>query len=172
MLSLDLLDRLLGHDLWATRRALELCQPLTDAQLDQDFDLGHHTVRETLQHMIGNVEIWTDLMADRPPRPKPAAPPSVPDLQRRFKAAYADFAQLARNLRDTQRLNDTYLDVLDQPPRPKSYAGTILHVITHDHMHRAEIFHMLQRLGVPGVIEGDVLSWESTVHPTSSHGKA
>ena len=47
-------------------------------------------------------------------------------------------------------------------PVQKSYAGTILHVITHDHMHRAEIRHMLQRLGVQGLIEGDVLSWEAT----------
>ncbi len=164
MPPLDLLDRLLGHDLWTTRRALELCQPLADAQLDQDFDLGHRTVRETLQHMIRNIEVWTDLMAARPPRSKPVAPPSVGDLQRRFEAAYADFAQLARTLQGAQRLNDTYLDVLDQPARPKTYAGTILHVITHDHMHRAEIFHMLQRLGVQGVIEGDILSWEATLH--------
>ncbi len=163
MPPLDLLDRLLGHDLWTTRRALELCLPLTDAQLGQDFDVGHRTVRETLQHMIRNIEVWTDLMAARPPRARPAALPSVGDFQRRFEVAYADFAQLARSLQGAQRLNDTYLDVLDRPPRPKSYAGTILHVITHDHMHRAEIFHMLQRLGVKGVIEGDVLSWEATL---------
>jgi uncharacterized damage-inducible protein DinB len=60
--------------------------------------------------------------------------------------------------------------VLDQPPRPKTYAGTILHVITHDHMHRAEIFHMLQRLGVPGVIEGDVLSWEAMLNSSPKDG--
>jgi uncharacterized damage-inducible protein DinB len=163
MPTLDLLDRLLGHDLWTTRRTLELSQALTDAQLDQDFDLGHRTVRETLHHMIRNIEVWTDLMAGRPPRARPTSPPSVGDLQHRFEAAYGDFAQLARTLRGDQRLNDTYLDVLDQPPRPKTYAGTILHVITHDHMHRAEIFHMLQRLGIQGIIEGDVLSWEAAL---------
>ncbi len=163
MPTLDLLDRLLGHDLWTTRRALELCQALTDAQLDQDFDLGHRTVRETLQHMIRNIEVWTDLMAARPPRARPATPLPVGDLQRRFEAAYSDFAQLARNLQSVQRLYDTYIDVLDQPPRTKTYVGTILHIITHDHMHRSEVFHMLQRLGVQGVIEGDVLSWEATL---------
>lgn len=27
--------------------------------------------------------------------------------------------------------------------------------------HRAQIIHMLKRLGVKGVLEGDLLSWES-----------
>ena len=43
----------------------------------------------------------------------------------------------------------------------KSLASTILHVITHNHMHRAELLHILERSGVPGLIEGDVLSWEA-----------
>jgi len=162
MLTLDLLDRLLEHDAWTTRRVLEFAKTLTDEQLDQDFDIGHRTVRETVQHMIGNIEVWTDLMAARPVRRTPTARPSIVELRRRLEAALSDFAQVAREFRDAQRLSDTYVDVLDQPPQQKSYAGTILHVITHDHMHRAEILHMLQRLGVQGLIEGDVLSWEAT----------
>jgi len=162
MPTLDLLDRLLEHDAWTTRRVLDFAQTLTDEQFDQDFDIGHRTVRETLQHMIGNIEVWTDLMAARPVRQMPTAWPSLVELRRRFEAAFRDFAQVAREARDARRLGDRYVDVLDQPPQQKSYAGTILHVLTHDHMHRAEILHMLQRLGVQGLIEGDVLSWEAT----------
>jgi uncharacterized damage-inducible protein DinB len=102
-------------------------------------------------------------MAGRPVRQMRTANPSIAELQQRYETAQLDFAQVARNLRDSKRLNDTYLDILDQPPRPKSYAGTILHVLTHDHMHRAELLHMLQRLGVQGLIEGDVLSWEASL---------
>jgi hypothetical protein len=36
----------------------------------------------------------------------------------------------------------------------------ILHFIMHSHQHRAELLHVLARLGVAGLIEGDVLSWE------------
>ena len=162
MPTLDLLDRLLEHDAWTTRRVLDFAQTLTDEQFDQDFDIGHRTVRETLQHVIGNVQVWTDLMAARPVRQTPTDGPSLVELRRRFEAAFRDFAQVAREARDAGRLGDRYVDVLDQPPQEKSYAGTILHVLTHDHMHRAEILHMLQRLGVQGLIEGDVLSWEAT----------
>jgi uncharacterized damage-inducible protein DinB len=148
MLSLDLLDRLLEHDAWTTRRVLEFAQTLSDEQLDQVFDIGHRTFRETARHMVGNIEVWTDLMAGRPMRQMPSASPSLVDLQRRFEAAYSDFAQVACATRDAGQLNGLYVDVLDEPP----------------HMHRAELLHMLERLGVRGLIEGDVLSWEAS-HP-------
>lgn len=162
MPTLDLLDRLLEHDAWTTRRVLELAQRLTEKQLDQDFDIGHRTFRAIARHMVGNIEIWTDLMAGRPVRSSPSADPSLRDLLERFAAAYRDFAQVARATRDAGRLNEKYIDVLDTPPREKSLAGTILHVITHNHMHRAELLHILERLGAPDLIEGDVLGWEAT----------
>ena len=49
---MDLLDRMVGHDRWATSQLLERCSRLTDAQLDQAFDVGHRSLRETLDHMI------------------------------------------------------------------------------------------------------------------------
>ena len=158
---LDLLDRLLEHDAWTTRRVFELAQALADGQLDQDFDIGHRTFRATALHMVGNIEDWTDLMVGRAVRSMPGPNQSHHELAARFAAAYVDFAQVAREARDTGRLNQQYVDVLDSPPRAKSLAGTILHVITHNHMHRAELLHILERSGVPGLIEGDVLSWEA-----------
>jgi uncharacterized damage-inducible protein DinB len=60
---MDLLDRLIGHDAWTTRQLLLRCRPLSDEQLDQEFDIGHRTVRATLTHIIRNVEVWSQLMA-------------------------------------------------------------------------------------------------------------
>lgn len=156
----DLLDRLLDHDAWTTGQVLDRAAALSPAQLDQDFDMGHRTFRATALHMLRNIEIWTDLMASRPVRPGPADDGPLAAWQARFAAAYADFAEVARASRAAGRLNTTYLDVLDRPPRAKTVAGTILHVATHNHMHRAELLHILERLGVPNLIEGDVLSWE------------
>lgn len=162
MPTLDLLDRLLEHDAWTTRRVLDFAETLADKQLDRQFDIGHRTIRETLHHMIGNVEVWTDLMLARPVRRAPPAGQPIADLRQRFDTAFGEFARAARGFRGSQRLGEMYMDVLDKPPREKSIAGTVLHVVTHDHMHRAEILHMLERLGVQGLIEGDVLSWEGS----------
>ena len=65
MIHMDLLDRLIGHDAWTTRQLLLRCRHLADEQLNQEFDIGHRTVRATFTHIIRNVEVWTQLMAGR-----------------------------------------------------------------------------------------------------------
>jgi uncharacterized damage-inducible protein DinB len=159
---MNLLDRLLGHDLAATRELLLLCGNFTDAQMDQEFDAGWRTLRKTFDHMISNVEVWTDLMLERPVR-RNMEGDSVPELLARLDAAYAEFAAFARQIEDAGRLDDLWTDVLDDPPAQKSYGGAIGHVITHNMHHRAEIQHMLYRLdGVnAGTIpEGDLMGWD------------
>ena len=64
---MDLLDRLLAHDHWATTQVFSVARGLTDAQLDQPFDVGHRTLRDTLEHMIVNIEIWTAGMSGQRP---------------------------------------------------------------------------------------------------------
>jgi uncharacterized damage-inducible protein DinB len=159
---MDLLDRLLEHDRWTTRQVLLICRTLPPEQWRQPFDLGPGTLDDTLRHMIRNVQVWTDLMLTRPLRPLDAInDANGEELPAVFEAVYADFAACARRLRDDDRLDDVYLDTLDNPPKPKSFGGTVAHVITHNMHHRAELLHMLGRLGVTDLPEGDVLGWEA-----------
>lgn len=165
---MDLLDRLLGHDAWTTGRLLTLSEPLADDQLDHEFDLGHQTLRATLTHIIRNVEAWSDLMAGVAVRANPAVTPasrSIAALRARHERAAADLATLARAVADRQGWDERWLDILDHPPTEKTYGGAIAHVITHSMHHRAQAIHMLHRLGVEGVPEGDVLGWEQQHSP-------
>jgi uncharacterized damage-inducible protein DinB len=158
----DILERLLGHDEWTTRQVLLRCRELTTEQMQQSFDVGHTTIEHTLRHMIGNIKVWTDLMRERPVQKSAAyTPASLDELSRRFDAAYADFAAFARQVTDQGRLDQAFIDVLDTPPQPKTFGGTIVHVITHDMLHRGELLHMLGRLGLRDLPEGDALSWEA-----------
>ena len=163
VLAVDLLDRLLAHDAWTTRQLLILAQPLTDAQWTQPFDIGHVTLRATFEHMIYNVETWTALMnGEQHPEEQPTFAGLAPTgLLDRHEAAMTAFAALAHRIRDTGSWDVLWVDILDDPPQAKSYGGAILHVITHNMHHRSEVMHMLHRLGVEGVIEGDLLSWEA-----------
>ncbi|HUB27333.1 MAG TPA: DinB family protein [Tepidisphaeraceae bacterium] len=158
---MDLLDRLLGHDAWTTRQLLLRCRELSDAQLDQEFDIAHCTARATLIHIISNMEIWTDLMSGRPQRTDNDR--DVEGLLRRLDKVAADLSSFARSIAHDGRWDDLWLDHLDHPPRKKSYGGAIAHVITHSMHHRAQLLYILRRLGVRDLIEGDVLSWESEV---------
>jgi uncharacterized damage-inducible protein DinB len=160
---MDILDRLLGHDAWTGHQILLRCQELSNEQLDHPFDIGVGSVRGTLQHTIGNVEVWTALMDGVPILERgraDAPPPSAAELLLRHDAGMAAFRALAERIAAEGRLDDLWVDRLDDPPREKTYGGAIAHVLTHNHFHRAELLHMLARLGLTDLLEGDVLSWE------------
>jgi uncharacterized damage-inducible protein DinB len=160
----DLLDRLLGHDAWTTRQLLLRCRKLSDEQLDRQFDIAHRSVRATLLHVIRNMEVWTDLIAGQPVRNDAgleADGRSVDGLLRRLETAADELARVSRRIASENRLDDCFVDHLDDPPTSKTYGGAIAHVITHSMHHRAQLLYMLRKLGVRDLIEGDVLSWEA-----------
>jgi len=153
---MDLLDRLLGHDVWTTRQLLLLSEELTDEQLDREFDIAHRTVRATFAHIIRNLEAWSDCMSGQPIRDKQGE--SIPEFLARLDRAGDDFAGLSKAVADRDGWDETWVDPLDGKQR--TYGGTIAHVITHSMHHRAQLLYMLRRLGVEELPEGDVLSWE------------
>lgn len=159
---MDMLDRLLAHDVWTTRQLLHQCAPLTDAQLDRRFDVDNRTLRECFQHIIRAMEIWTDMLYERPVQSRPGEHPSIDELLSRLGAVGREFAAIARKIGHEGRWDDVFTDTLDDPPTTKTYGGTIAHLITHSMHHRAQVMYMLEQLGVRDHVEGDVLSWEET----------
>lgn len=157
---MDLLDRMLGHDRWATNQLLELCRPLTDAQLDQEFDIGHRTLRETLDHMVYVIDFWTGWMDGRPvdhDRTTQQRDRSIAVFVERHERYQASFAALARRVQDEQRLNDTFVDYFGVR---QSLGATIVQLLHHNAQHRSEVRHMLERLGVTGLWDYDPQEWE------------
>jgi len=155
---MDLFDRLLGHDAWTTRLLLDRCRELTDAQLDQDIDIGHRTVRRTFDHLIWNMQAWGNEMAGLPMGERGGD--SLDELIARLDAAAAHLAATARNIADRGAWDETWAPPNDGPPVERTYGGTIAHVLTHSMHHRAQVLYMLRVLGLGDLPEGDVLSWE------------
>ncbi len=156
---MNLLDRLLGHDAWTTRQLLVACQTLPDEALDRVFTIDHGSLRHTFEHLVGNMETWTDLMAGREPHDRPGA--SIAALLERLSTISREFAHIARRVAAEGREDDCFWDTLDQPPVRKTFGGGIGHVLTHNMHHRAQIMFLMERLGVNDHIEGDLLTWES-----------
>ena len=156
---MNMLDRLLGHDLDTTRELLQLCLDLSDEQMDRVFDAGWGTLCKTFNHMISNIEVWTDLMMQRPIQSM-ADKESVAELLERLERSYAQFADFARQVEREGRLDELWTDVLDVPPADKSFGGAIGHVITHNMHHRAEVLHMMHRLDMQNIPEGDLMGWD------------
>jgi uncharacterized damage-inducible protein DinB len=142
---MDILQRLLDHDRWATTQLLARAATLTDDQLSQAFDIGHRTVRDTIEHIIDAREKWTALMTRIAPPQHPADRPIAYQAER-FAGAHAAFAALARQARDEGRLDDTFPDAYGIEA---TYGSGILQNILHAEGHRNEAVHILTRLGLP-----------------------
>ena len=136
-----------------------LSRGLTDAQLDQSFDVGHRTLRATFEHMIFSVEVWTAAMADQPD-PAEGDDRSLAALRDRHERSAAAFAAVARRVRNEQRLDETFLDPWIASATRRTFGGAILHVMLHNTQHRTEALHILVRLGVPDLPDGDLKEWE------------
>jgi uncharacterized damage-inducible protein DinB len=157
---MDLLDRMLGHDHWATAQLLELSRGLTDAQLDQEFDVGHRTLRETFDHMIYVIDFWTGWMTGRPvdhDRTTQQYDRSIAALAERHERYQATFVMFARQADDEQRLDETFIDHYDNR---QSLGATIIQVLHHNAQHRGEARHVLERLGATELWDYDPQEWE------------
>ncbi len=155
-MAVDQNERLLQHDRWMTNLMYDAAATLDDAQLDQDFDIGHRTVRNTLDHITVGIELWTALLEGKPAvwEPNPA---DVETMRARYLAAHDRFADLSRQIVAEGRLDETFVDPWDYQ---QSNGSTILHVTLHSHVHRSELLHMFQRLGFGEFTQGDPQEWE------------
>lgn len=154
---MDILHRLLDHDRWATVQVLAKVATVDPADLDREFDIGHRTLRETIDHILSAREGWVALMRRTPPPEHPADRP-VAYQRERFARAHDAFAALAIRLRDEGRLDDTFPDVYGIEA---TYGSAILMNILHGEGHRNECVHMLTRLGLPpDELEFDYGLWD------------
>lgn len=153
---MDQNDRLLGHDRAMTAYYLELGKNLTDAQWDQEFDIGHRTLRRTFDHMTEAIDYWmgfmTGALAQREIELK-----TPEELVVQHREAYDRFEAFARSIISEGRLDETFEDGWEVR---HSYGASILHVILHGQTHRTEILHMFHRLGLEDLPEGDPQEWE------------
>ncbi len=153
---MDLLDRMLKHDRWATAEFIAICREMPDEQLDHEFDIGHKTIRETLDHMTYVVGFWCRLMEGEP-HAAPRDDLSLDGLAERHERNYDRFEQLARRLVDEDRLDETFVDHYDIV---QSFGATIPQVCYHNAIHRSDLRHILVRLGVELRGDYDPQEWE------------
>ncbi len=174
----DVLDIMLAHDAWATRRQIELCKPLTRDQFQQRFDIGLGSLHDNLSHVIGAVQRWTDRLHGRTPRPMLLAPKEFahlggPRVERTPDELIALSADACRELAAFARQNRANLDktvILDWPGkegRKKRYTFThgavLVHICTHGMHHRSQCMNMLKQLKIEGLKLPDLsaVDWQA-----------
>jgi uncharacterized damage-inducible protein DinB len=159
---MTILEKLLRHDAWTTRLLLTRAAGLSDAALDQPFDMGHRTLRKTFRHIIANMECWCDLVLARPQRSITQTPDDdIPALMARLDIVAAELVAFGESFSSRGRNDDIFTDYLDNPPQKKSVSTALVHLATHGMHHRAQCLWMMRHLGLKNLPEGDVFSWEN-----------
>lgn len=156
-----MIQRLLQHNVWATRILLERCRALTPEQFRQRFDIGPGSLHDTLRHIVGAMFRWSDRIAGRPVResiervPQPRTPGELLELLEQAHRELEDVAlRVERDGRHDEPMQAEF--------RPEHFTrGTaIVHVLTHGMHHRAQALNMLRRLGVADLPALDAIEWE------------
>ena len=69
-----MIDDLYAYNDWANGKVLNLCEGLTDEQLDLPREMGFGTLRATLFHILTAEVVWMERWQSVPWRPFPTDP--------------------------------------------------------------------------------------------------
>jgi uncharacterized damage-inducible protein DinB len=156
---MGLIERQLEHGRWFNDKFLEAALPLSDEQLDREFDFGQGTFRKTAVHLVNVIERETAWLSGAAPAEPLPESTSIPDTLKAHEVSYDKFEEAVRAVvaGGDEKQTATYIDNYGIP---QSYGGTALYVITQNVVRMSELRHFLVRLGVEDLMEGDVQEWE------------
>jgi len=166
---MDMVDRLLGHDVWLTSKLIDAASGLPDEDLDKrlfaDWNpdsvvAADPTIRIMLGRVVWTRENWTAAMAGRTAPENGRA--SIDELRSRAEVGAREFTSLIRRVRDRDEWDSAFVDALCEPPETFTYGGAFAHYITFQAYRRLTIIKGFQQLGID-VGLGDPLEWERSL---------
>ncbi|MEK6644280.1 MAG: DinB family protein [Planctomycetota bacterium] len=145
---------------WGTRTLLDIAAKLTDAQLDQPFEMGLGTLRKTLVH-LRDAEVWWHTNWTSGPAggfPAVDATLNMADLSASYDAAWRCRDAFAGGLKNADMQRPVTVK-----PRPDltlqfPLGVSMVQLCGHATHHRAQAVNMLRHVGVqpPGL---DLILW-------------
>lgn len=152
-MELNLLRQILKYGSWAMTRLLDGAGGLTDAALDQPFDMGVGSLRVTLLHIYNGELVWLGRWKGERDTPWPSEDERVSVAALRERFAANDVAREAflkslapDDLDGTITYRDSRGSLFDATLRDMLIQG-----ILHSHHHRAQAANMLRRVGGPAI---------------------
>ena len=146
------LDILLAHNDWATRRLLDRCATLSEADFHRRFDIGPGSLHDTLTHTVACIVGWCALI-EGDPWPEPAGTRTPTQIAGDLTAATAT----ARRLADGPL--ERGFEVGD-PPTTYTVGATLTHCLNHGTHHRAQCLNLLRRLGETEPLDLGIDAWQ------------
>jgi AraC-like DNA-binding protein len=132
--GMDLLVRMLEHNVWLTDEMLRRAEPLPADVLDATIELSVEgvdddpTLRSLLARLVGQLEMWHAAIAGREYE-WPVGVPSIMELRRRLAEVGPAFVSQVREICDAGRLDEAVL-CPGEEIEVYTYGGVVAHILT------------------------------------------
>ncbi|MGA8995682.1 MAG: AraC family transcriptional regulator, partial [Nocardioidaceae bacterium] len=161
--SMDLMTTMVEHHLWLTNEMVTAAGRLSGAQLDQpirlDVDDDEQTIRTLLSRLIGQMGMWNAAMDSLDYDWSLEDHESLGSMRRRLADDGPAFLARVREVVEGDRLDDTFVDALCDPPAVFTYGGMVAHVLTFAAHRRTLVALALSHHGVDDLGWGDPMLW-------------
>ncbi len=147
---------LLTHNRWANQQIIDACRELSDEQFHQSFEMGVGSLHNSLNHIMGAMKGWGDLLGGREQQERLESQTHSIDELEVFNNDLSD------DLENSAAANPVDQIVTgERGGQSYSFArGAVLtHVTTHGMHHRAQCLNMLRQLGVEKLPPSAVVEW-------------
>jgi AraC family transcriptional regulator len=167
---MDFVDRIVGHDVWFTNRLLDRAGGLPAEALDrptsqtwrwQSENGDGPALRELLNQLVGNKEIWWASMVGKPVPTEQGD--SLEEMKRRYEVAGKEFLRLVRDVKQRGAWDEGFVDALCDPPETFTYGGMLAHVATFGAFRRTMAIFAFRGLEVDDLGLGDPVEWERSL---------
>ncbi|QIK65446.1 AraC family transcriptional regulator [Nocardioides sp. HDW12B] len=161
--SMDLMTTMVEHHIWLTGEMIDAAGRLGDDRLDEPIGLSvdddPQSVRSLLSRLVGQMGMWNAAMESRDYDWSVEEHEALPAMRDRLAVEGPAYLDRVREVVAAERLDDTFVDALCDPPEVFTYGGMVAHVLTFAAHRRTLVALALLHHGVEDLGWGDPMLW-------------
>ncbi len=166
--AMDLLTTMVEHHIWLTGEMITAAERLAPDQLDAvielEIDEDEQTIRSLLSRLVGQLGMWNAAVELRDYDWSVEDREPLGSMRRRLAVEGSAFLGRVRDVAGGDRLDETFVDALCDPPEVFTYGGMVAHVLTFAAHRRTLVALALRHHGVDDLGWGDPMRWVAQPH--------
>ena len=162
---MDLVVTMTEHHIWLVGQMIDRATCLDDSQLDKPIEISVEgidrspTARSLLSRLVGQMDMWNAALESRAYDFGVERDESIASIRARLGTAGPAFVAHAREVIGANRLDETFVDAVCEPPEVFTYGGMLAHVLTFAAHRRTLAIGALHSAGITDLGAGDPMRW-------------
>lgn len=163
--TMDLITRMVEHHVWLVGELVERARALPEDVADAPITVSVEgidddpTMRSLLARLVGQLDMWDAAINRRPYDLEVERGEGFCHMKERFQRAGAAFLDDVKKIVAEDRLDETFVDAVCDPPEVFTYGGVIAHVLAFGSHRRTLVLGALADAGVTDLGAGDPMRW-------------